>query len=145
MATDLGVVEVDWNSRVGVSIKVCISVLSSQSANSSAIVIDDAVDRLCKGSQLSSGRLHSAACSNRGTPEERNDTLIGVVSLESSAGIGPSLIIGKRNGDCIGLADLERCGRDSGRQKREDRSEGELHFEIEEQVLQSAVKYDLIR
>jgi hypothetical protein len=142
MATNIGVVEIDWDSRVGISIKIHIGVLSSQSANNNAIVLNDAVDRLPKGSQLSSGCLYDAIFSNRGTTKKRDDALIGVICLENGAGIGSSLIIGKSNSDCIRLAGLERRSRDNNGQKRKDRSEGELHFEIEEQDLQSSVKYD---
>jgi hypothetical protein len=134
MAADIGVVEIDWNSRVGVSIKISIGVLSSQGGNIGPIVLNDAVDILREGCQLGSGGLHGAVLSNRCTAKERNNRLLGVVSLENSAGVCSRLVIGKGNSDSIGLADLEGRGGNGNCQKRKNSSEDKLHFEIEGKI-----------
>lgn len=127
---NFSVVQIDWNGSVGTSIKVQIGVLSSQGTNDSVVVCDDTIDRLCKVGELGGGCLDITTCPNRGTTEEGEDALISVIGLECHASIGSRLIIGQSQGNLVGLADLDRRGRDSDYHKRDGSSNGEPHFEI---------------
>lgn len=130
MAVNLSIVEVDWNGGVRTFIKVQIGLLSSQGTDGSAIVRDDTIDRRCKVGELGGGCLNSTTCSNRGTTEEREDALIGVIGLECHASICSRLVIGQSYGNLVGLADFQRSGRDSDCHKRDDSRNVKLHFEM---------------
>lgn len=112
------------------AIKVQISLLSSQGTDDSAIVRDDTIDRRCKVGELGGGCLNSTTCSNRGTTEEGEDALMGVIGLECHTSIGSRLVIGQSYSDLVGLADLKRSGRDSDCHKRDDSGNVKLHFEM---------------
>jgi hypothetical protein len=127
---NLSIVEVDWDCGVRTTIKVQIGLLSSQGTDGSAIVPDDTIDRRCKVGELGGGCLNSTTRSNRGTTEEGEDALIGVIGLECHASIAARLVIGQSYGNLVGLADLKRSGRDSDGHKRDDSSNVELHFEM---------------
>lgn len=127
---NLSIVEVDWNCSVRIAIKVQIGLLSSQGTDSSTVVRDDTINRWCKVGELGGGCLNSTTCSNRGTTEEREYALIGVIGLECHASICSRLVIGQSHGNLVGLADLQRSGRDSDCHERDDNSNVELHFEM---------------